>query len=309
MHLRKSVTEHWTSICQREIDWISEFAIPRAEDDPLRQMDSQEDPACHIDLLQRCITLAPHLEPPPSSSAPVLWHHDLSLRNILISNDTKPKIISILDWQNVSIVPLFLKFDEPSFIGMTFVPPGERVDPLVYERSLDTHETEWATEIVSLNQHYNRVLSRLCPQMAEALSIPFKETEGILIRDCTRSWEKRKGIVYLRQGLINIWRNWNKYGLPGAAPISFTKEELDNHLEDGKGMNDNRDFIEGIRQSIGMGPTGEVDANDYEEKKKYYEEVKRRFIVDMNEKVERVGFTENIDWELYWPFRYPEGGF
>jgi hypothetical protein len=80
-------------------------------------------------------------------------------------------------------------------------------------------------------------------------------------------------------------------------------------LEDGKGMNGNRDFIDGIRQDIGMSPTGEVDANDYEEKKKYYGEVKMRFIVNMNEKVERAGFTERIDWELYWPFRYPEGGF
>src|SRR5271169_3789799 len=111
-----SVQEYWTAVCQREIEWIRKYATPRSEDDPLRQVDSQEEPACHIDLLNRCIKVAPHLEPPPHFALPTLWHEDLSLQNIMVSDDDDPQILSLLDWQNTCIRPLYLQFCEPTFL-------------------------------------------------------------------------------------------------------------------------------------------------------------------------------------------------
>ena len=84
-------------------------------------MDSQENPLCHIDLLQRYINIAPHLSPPSLHSSAVLWNQDISLQNILISNDPHPKIVALLDWQNVLINPLYLGFCEPTFLQLDFM--------------------------------------------------------------------------------------------------------------------------------------------------------------------------------------------
>ena len=305
----KTFADYWISICRREANWISKFATPRDENDPLRQMDSQEDPGSHVDLLQRCITLAPYLQTTASAAAPVLWHHDVNTSNILISSDENPKIISILDWQNVSIGPLYLQFNDPEFVSIDFVRPDEHETSHVYQRPLESNETEIANETVLLNQHYRQILSSHAPSVSYALDVPFRETLGILILDSARSWEKRKGIVFLRQGLINIWRNWKDYGLSGQAPIAFTPKELETHLEDGRGMDGNRDFIWGIVHHIGMGSTGEVRPDTFEEKNQEYKGIKQRWIEDMNQQVEQSGCTEKIDWELYWPFRYPDIGF
>jgi hypothetical protein len=74
-------------------------------------------------------------------------------------------------------------------------------------------------------------------------------------------------------------------------------------------MNGQLDFIWTIIHAIGMSQTGEVAVEEYEEKKREYEDAKKRWFEEMNREVEESGSLENIDWEVYWPFRYPKLGF
>ena len=53
----------------------------RVEGYPLHQVDSQEDPFCHINLPSRCMEIAPYLNSP--CDLPTLWHEDVSLQNIV----------------------------------------------------------------------------------------------------------------------------------------------------------------------------------------------------------------------------------
>ena len=109
--------------------------------------------------------------------------------------------------------------------------------------------------------------------------------------------------------MINLWRDWAKYGLPHTPPYSFTQAELRAHAKEGIGADGNLDFIFGIQDAIGMTQNGEVKAEEYDEKKRQYEEIKARWITEMNERVKAVGRDDVIDWELYWPFRYPQLSF
>jgi aminoglycoside phosphotransferase (APT) family kinase protein len=46
---------------------------------------------------------------------PAIWHTDLHLGNIFVSESGPPKILSFIDWQSVSISPLFLQARWPVF--------------------------------------------------------------------------------------------------------------------------------------------------------------------------------------------------
>ena len=82
------------------------------------------------------------------------------------------------------------------------------------------------------------------------------------------------------------------------------------HYKEASSFNDNNDFIRTIRQSIGMSQTGEVRVEDYSERKLIYEDLKQRWIDGMRKEWETEQGTEgSVDWEMYWPFRYPDLGF
>ena len=58
-----------------------------------------------------------------------------------------------------------------------------------------------------------------------------------------------------------------------------------------------------------MSTTGEVGVEEFEEKKRAYEGIKRQWIDYMDQEYEKSGASKKVDWELLWPFRYPGLGF
>jgi hypothetical protein len=56
-------------------------------------------------------------------SQPVLWHTDLHMGNIFVSSKDPTKVISIIDWQSISVSPLLLqaRFPEVLSIDSDFV--------------------------------------------------------------------------------------------------------------------------------------------------------------------------------------------
>ncbi|EGD94286.1 serine/threonine protein kinase [Trichophyton tonsurans CBS 112818] len=47
---------------------------------------------------------------------PVIWHTDLHMGNIYVSPDDPSQILSIIDWQSISVLPLFLQARWPIFL-------------------------------------------------------------------------------------------------------------------------------------------------------------------------------------------------
>lgn len=49
-------------------------------------------------------------------SNPILWHTDLHLGNIYVSEDEPTRMVSIIDWQYVYVGPTFLQANWPEFL-------------------------------------------------------------------------------------------------------------------------------------------------------------------------------------------------
>jgi hypothetical protein len=180
-------------VCQREIQWIKSYAKPRPENDPLRQVDSQEDPQCHIDLLERCIQVFSRLNPPSHCTTATLWNDDVNLENIMVLNDTTNlEIVSLIDWQNVCIAPLYLQFSEPSFLRLDSCSSPFDGTSQIYKRPLLDNESPGNTS--SLRGLYIQTLTRRLPILQTALSLPYAETQKMLLLKAGQSWSTRKGI-------------------------------------------------------------------------------------------------------------------
>ncbi|KAG8678939.1 Phosphotransferase enzyme, partial [Ceratobasidium sp. 394] len=85
--------------------WLASCARPYKLDVPPRQPDDL-DPNAHWQLLEMLSTLCPGLLSPPDLCAHVLWHKDLHSKNILVT-ESSPPLITLIDWQSVSVGPLF----------------------------------------------------------------------------------------------------------------------------------------------------------------------------------------------------------
>jgi hypothetical protein len=49
-------------------------------------------------------------------SEPVLWHTDLHMGNIYVSEENPAKIVSLIGWQSIVVSPLFLQARFPAFL-------------------------------------------------------------------------------------------------------------------------------------------------------------------------------------------------
>jgi hypothetical protein len=50
---------------------------------------------------------------------PIMWHTDLHLGNIYVSEEDPTQIVSIIDWQSISVGPLFLQATWPEFLKLS----------------------------------------------------------------------------------------------------------------------------------------------------------------------------------------------
>jgi hypothetical protein len=123
----------------------------------------------HRALLAQYLAVAPHLIPSsdPSILLPTLWHQDLSLDNIFISEDAledgKISITSIIDWQHTWVGPLYLKARVPNFAHYPGIPSEAKlpanVDTLTKEQlavaksGVELAELHLAYETLSANSN------------------------------------------------------------------------------------------------------------------------------------------------------------
>jgi len=81
-------------------------------DDP-GEDDNVESAGFYRNVTQRLHKLIPTLFP-TTSEPTVLWHHDLSLRNIMLNG--QDSLSGIIDWEFVSVMPLWVATQSPAFL-------------------------------------------------------------------------------------------------------------------------------------------------------------------------------------------------
>lgn len=102
---------------KKEIKYLERFGRPLLPMDRMRRETfnlEKQLPSVHLDSLQKYIQIAKHLIPQGDQGLlrPVLRHADHRPGNIFVSD--KFEITSLIDWQNSTILPLFLHSGVPN---------------------------------------------------------------------------------------------------------------------------------------------------------------------------------------------------
>lgn len=188
----------------------------------------------HIATLETTSRLLPTLtkhSPLQERSRPTLWHTDLHMGNIYVSQEDHTQITCLIDWQSTCIFPLFLQVRWPVFLsppegyceGVQLPKLPANFDELdddekrIAEFEKDRATCAKAYEVATYLNNHDAYTARW--DLAE----PLREL-------CSRigdTWDD--GIVPLRTCLIRIFEDWERIGFSGSCPIHFTASEIASH--------------------------------------------------------------------------------
>ncbi|KAK2832009.1 hypothetical protein FQN49_006941 [Arthroderma sp. PD_2] len=221
-----SLSDYGVNLAKREICRIS--STLKRDSRPYRHHRSADQEIADLtDAIRVIEVLESYHTELASISKPILWHTDLHLGNIFVSDEDPACIVSIIDWQFISVGPLFLQAAWPEFLK----PSDEYVHGVVKPRlpdnfeQLDIAEKELATSTrddAIITKSYELRSSLHSRDVYRALNLPsvFLET---FIR-CGEAGEE--GTIGLRACLAELYKSWGSLGFSGECPSSFTEEEL-----------------------------------------------------------------------------------
>ncbi|KAJ9299928.1 hypothetical protein DTO271G3_2812 [Paecilomyces variotii] len=191
----------------------------------------------HIQTLKDTQKIIPILAEHPTLqrfSTPTLWHSDLHLGNIFVSEDDPTVIVDIIDWQYTSILPSFIQVQWPEFL----TPPETYQVGLVKPdlpttfQQMDDDEKEYAIlqrDKAILSKCYEAALSKYHHESFLAL-IGINRTVQHLFSSCERTY--KDGIVPHRDSLLRISQTWEQIGISGVCPFEVSIEELEKHVRE-----------------------------------------------------------------------------
>ncbi|EAW12144.1 uncharacterized protein ACLA_061040 [Aspergillus clavatus NRRL 1] len=243
-----STVDYIQALALREIAWIQRHATPRSPDDPLFVSPSQNNPAEHISLLRRYLSVTPHLLPQDEDLlGSFLWHTDLRTPNIFI--DDHGNITSIIDWQSTWAGPLLLEGRHPHFLdynGEIILKLPDNFKQLDEEAQAATKDQVVRSIIVYLYEQYT---AKRNPILSKVFQYPNGMTMTDPIRFAGDTWDG--DILPLREALIRVQKNWDLLSRSAECPLDFTPEEIRRHYEEGEGWNEVQDFWDAISGLMG----------------------------------------------------------
>ncbi|EAW13223.1 uncharacterized protein ACLA_016690 [Aspergillus clavatus NRRL 1] len=215
------------SIAERELSRISE-KHPKT-----RTVFYQGTLSEQVQLLETTKILMRMLDSHPilaRASQPTLWHTDLHMGNIFVSPDDNSQIVSLIDFQSLLVLPLFLQAQWPVFLRPPLDYPQGLVQPKLPsdfeqfdEEAKSAALQEWTQTKLAKAYEVSTFLENRVAHKAMNVPRVFRE---LFIR-CGEVSEV--GIVPLRECLIEIFQSWSSLGFAGQCPYSFRDDEIDVH--------------------------------------------------------------------------------
>ena len=190
-------------MANREIAWISSFAVPKPPKDIFVASEAQNSPSTHILLYKRFLDIVLYLMPQNNKlSSSTLWHWDIHSANLFVEDD---RITSLIDWQDTWAGPLFLQFRHPKVVDYN----GEVVLKLPehYERLEEGDEkarTRRQVEKFIVLYIYETETEETNPLLSEILRIHNGRTRRETVQFAANTWDG--DIIPFRQCLIRVER-------------------------------------------------------------------------------------------------------
>lgn len=188
-----------------------------------------------LDMAKKVISLISPSSLFLKASRPALWHTDLHMGNIFVSDTDPTQIVSLIDWQSIVISPLLLQARFPEFLS---VGPSSS-----YEFGMDFPQLP--QDFDSIDEQGKKIIEfkHVQAKMAKgyelatggyniegyrALSIPFSIQE--LFLRCGDASDE--GTVPLRNCLVEVLEGWHDLGFINDAPFTFDQKTLHKHSQD-----------------------------------------------------------------------------
>ncbi|TVY26231.1 Altered inheritance of mitochondria protein, mitochondrial [Lachnellula hyalina] len=286
----ESPQDYLTAIANREIAWISSFALPKPPKDIFLASEAQNSPSHHISLYKMFLHVIPYLLPQNKKlSPPTLWHWDIHSANLFVEGN---RITSLIDWQDTWVGPLFLQFRHPKLVdydGEVLLKLPENYESL--EEGEAKARTRKQVEKSIVLYTYETETDKNNPLLSEILRLHHGRTRRETVQFAANTWDG--DIIPFRQCLIRIERHWDELGFDTPCPIHFTEEELQAHYRDGEGWNERADFWDSLAGLVGR--DGWTSNETYDQALEMFAELREEGLKNLTGK-ERVDFEAQTRW-------------
>lgn len=234
-------------------------------------------------------------------SEPALWHTDLHMGSIYVSEDDPSSIVSLVDWQSIVVSPLviqarfstFLPVEDDYAFGTMEMP---KLPPNYDE--LDTDDKAYAdfkfreaklakvyefSSMVEYNQGYRALL---IPSFIQELFIRCADVSENVV-------------IPLRACLVEMAYYWGELGFEGECPISFSEADLQKHEQQLDKYRAHHTVHELARNLIGTDLEGWISPYvDFAMKQKQNEEL----LMKVMRRSDEYGIEEE-EVCMIWPYR------
>jgi hypothetical protein len=242
----------------------------------------------------------------PALSKPTLWHGDLHAENIFVDPSDPTKISNILDWQAISVSPLFLQARHPSLVEFEGpIPEGfgpielpDDFDQMSEEAQLQAKDLRAAQ---SLWKIYEILMLQQCPAIAHALR--FRDTLSFQMTGLAGSIFS-DGEPMLQGMLIQLQDEWaTRVKSPTPCPLAFSPEERAEQQRLAESWGNSVELMAEVLSEIGVyqGWDGWVNHSNYGMYKERLAESRKRFLARQAKSED-----ERRQWEQVWPFQDSE---
>ncbi|KAI6037062.1 protein kinase subdomain-containing protein PKL/CAK/Fmp29 [Pisolithus microcarpus] len=291
----------------KELAYLKEFGQPLLPFQHVRRdayQYKEQSPADHVENLGRYLLLASSLIPrDPALSRFCIRHPDLQHNNIIVSRspDSNWQIVSLIDWQHASILPVFLlagipermqNYDDPVSLSMIQISPLENLS------DLDETEQSRGKELYHrrLMHYYYVKNTEECNELHyKAFIDPVGMLRRRLFHHAGDPWEGET--LALKVALIEATKKWEALTGGGApCPIVFDAEDIQETMKLDAKKTEADESLEMCQIIIGFGPEGWVPTERYEEAMRHSNRIKEDHWAAAESTEERATLA------THWPF-------
>jgi hypothetical protein len=264
----------------------------------------EQPPSDHIENLERYLLIASSLIPRDLALGHFrIRHPDLQPSNIIVSRspDSSLPVVSLIDWQHTSILPLFLLAGIPQQLqnihdlgsqSMTRPLPPESLDDL--DENQQSEEMELYRRRL-VHYYYVKSTEKYNKLHYAALADPIGLFRRRLFHHASDPWEGET--LALKVALIDATQNWETLAGGGApCPVVFDPDDVHQTRELDKEQREVDEALEECRAVIGHGPEGWVPVEYYEEAMARSKQLKEDGLAAAESEADRAQV------EAHWPF-------
>ncbi|GJJ07193.1 hypothetical protein Clacol_001393 [Clathrus columnatus] len=297
---------------EKELAYLKQFGQPLL---PLQRQRREayqyrkQPPSDHMENLDRYLLIASSLIPRhPALNQFRIRHPDPQPSNIFVSrsSDSSLHIVSLIDWQHTSILPMFLlagipnqiqNYDDPISDSMTRPSLPENLDDL--DKVQQSKEKElYRRRLV----HYHYIKSTVAYNELHlaALAYPIEMLRRRLFSYSSDPWEGET--LDLKVALIGATKNWEiLMGGDTPCPVVFDPEDICKTMELDEKKRRMDEILELCQEFIGCGSQGWVPAERYEEAMRRNKQLKERTLAKAKSEKERAEIA------AHWPLDDMDG--